>query len=159
MNRRRRLLLAGTSKHYIFAEGNPEILNSTGDYKFDHATLGSFIGIDAYVKAIVGSVNEKQQGYGYFKIQTDFTGFKKLCIETGNDRSNTRGAVGYSASYTGPPRLPTVYSTVEKSEARSIKQFDIENVDGNQFIIGTLTYVSSVSAVSNALKIYNIWLE
>ena len=161
MTPRRRLLLDGSRKHYIFAEGSGEIINA-GDYVFDNTNIGDFIGIDASKVAIVGDVTDTVQGYGYFKIRADFSGFDKLCIEVENTRNNTEGAVGYGATYSGNkrnPRLPSVSQSIGRSAPREVKQFDISKVNESQYIVGVLTYVSSLSAMNNVLKIYNIWLE
>lgn len=164
MDARRRLLLDSLKKQFIFLEGSGELTNSISS-SFREARIGSYIGVDAPTVAIVGTNDRTEQGYGWFKIQADFTGYKKLCIETVGATALTRqvtSAVGYSKTYSGSlmaPRLPDVYEKVEWQSERTVRQFDISAIDGERFIVGTITNVSSLSFNTDALKIFNIWLE
>lgn len=158
MNRRRRLLLDSTKKHYIFVEGSSEIINA-GSFDFDKATVKEFIGIDGVIKHVVGDEDYQYQGYGWIRIHTDFSHFKKLCIEAEN-KSGTEGAVGFGAYYNGDddsPKLPANSKIVAKG--KEVFEFDISNVSGGQYIVGVLTSVRTLSRVTDALKIYNVWLE
>jgi hypothetical protein len=162
MDARRRILLDTFKKQYAFLEGSHEITNSLS-YSFNGADIGSYIAVNAPPVNI--SEGRATQGFGLFKIEMDFTKFKKLCIETeGGKHQNSESAVGYSLSYSGnirAPRLPEVYQNVNVGSARTVIQFDISQIKGVRTIVGAVQKTGStiIANYPEVFKVYNIWLE
>lgn len=155
---RRRMMMEGGKKFFLFSEGSSGITGASGDIGGSQYYIGDCISLRG------GTASTGDLLYGSFFFPVNLDGFSKICFEADLKFAGLEYIFGYAEKYSSAgffePELPDVYSGFSAEAERKVIKVKIEGKNaGIKNIVAAVKNIESLGSVRDVMKIYNIWLE